>query len=349
MGATIQDVAKEADVSPSTVSRVFNNKGNISHETKERVIAAAACLGYRPRAYKKQEVSEKNNIGIIFNKRLSNLILDPFYGLVMTGIEESLVAYNYKLFFKTISGNPREDANVINDLIKDEKIAGLILTGYDIEREIILKIKKSNIPLVLVDNDLWDENIDCVVNDNIAGARKIVNHLIELGHEKIAFFGGPLSHHSLEERYQGYKQALKKAGWAIDKDYIYFCEPTFNIEDGYQTALKVFENLAEMPTAVFTANDMLGLGVMKAIRELGYNIPEDISIAGFDDIQMAQHTIPPLSTVRIFKNEMGALAGKRLHELIEGINPKPIKLVVSVDLVLRQSTIAQNNKIELNA
>lgn len=338
MGATIRDVARKAEVSPSTVSRVFNNKGNISSETKEKVLSVAAELGYQPRSYKKQEEKEKKNIGIIFSKRLSNLILDPFYGQVMAGVEGSLIPYNYKLFFKTISGKVSEDSAVINDLIKDEKIAGLILTGYDIEKDLIFRIKESNIPLVLVDNDLWDENIDCVVNDNIAGARKIVNHLIELGHERIAFFGGPLSHVSLDERYIGYCQALKQAGINKDKELIYCCKPTFNIEDGYNAALDTFKKLKKMPTAVFTANDMLALGVMKAIKELGYKIPDDVSIAGFDDIQVAQHTMPPLTTVRIFKNEMGALAGKRLNELINGINPKPIKLVVSVDTIIREST-----------
>ncbi len=338
MAVTIHDVAREAGVSLSTVSRVFNNKGNISNETKEKVIAVAARLGYRPRSYKKQESTAKKNIGIIFSKRLSSLILDPFYGQVMAGVEDVLVPHNYKLFFQTISGKTSDDLAVIDGLIKDEKIAGLILTGYDIEREIILKIKKSNIPLVLADNELWDENIDCVVNDNLAGTRKIVNHLIELGHQKIAFCGGPLSHLSLKERYQGYKQALKEAGLRKKEEWVYFCEPTFNIEDGYEAAMNIFASASQVPTAVFAANDTIALGVMKAIKELGYSIPEELSVAGFDDIQLAEHTVPTLTTVRIFKNEMGALAGKRLHELIEGINPKPMKLVMSVDLVIREST-----------
>jgi DNA-binding LacI/PurR family transcriptional regulator len=338
LAVTIHDVAREAEVSLSTVSRVFNNKGNISNETKEKVIAVAAKLGYRPRSYKKQENTAKKDIGIIFSKRLSSLILDPFYGQVMAGVEEMLIPHNYKLFFKTISGKAKDDSVVINELIKDEKIAGLILTGYDIEREIILKIKKSNIPLVLTDNELWDENIDCVVNDNVAGARKIVKHLIDLGHQQIAFCGGPLSHNSLNERYQGYKQALKEAGLVKNETWVSFCEPSFNIEDGYDAAMNIFANTSQAPTAVFAANDPIALGVMKAIKELGYRIPEEISVAGFDDIQLAEHTVPSLTTVRIFKNEMGVLAGKRLHELIEGINPKPIKIVMSVDPILRDST-----------
>lgn len=340
MAVTIHDVAREAGVSLSTVSRVFNNKGNISNETKEKVITAAAKLGYRPRSYKKQEDTAKKNIGIIFSKRLSDLIHDSFsfYSQVMAGVEEVLIPHNYGLFFRTITGKTKEDVEVINELIKDEKTAGLILTGYDIEREIILKIKKSNIPLVLADNEVLDENIDCVVNDNVAGARKIVKHLINLGHQRIAFCGGPLSHNSLNERYQGYKQALKEAGLEINKQWVFFCEPSFNIEDGYEATLRILTNTSPKPTAVFAANDPLAIGVMKAIKELGYRIPEELSVAGFDDIPMAEHTAPALTTVRIYKNEMGVLAGKRLYELIQGINPKPIKIVMSVDPVLRDST-----------
>lgn len=338
MGTTIHDVARKAEVSASTVSRVFNNKKNISEDTKKRVLSIAAELGYQPRSYKKQEDNTKNNIGIIFNKRHNNFTLGPFYGQIMSGIEESLIENDYKLFFKTISGKAEDDRSIINDIIQDKSLAGLILTGHVIDKEIILEFKEKNIPLVLVDNDLWDENIDCVVNDNIAGARKMVTHFIELGHRKIAFLGGPLSHTSLEERFIGYQQALKQAGIKEDNNLIHYCEPTFNIEDGYNKILKIFESINEKPTAIFTANDMLALGAMKALKDLNYRIPEDISIAGFDDIQMAAHTSPPLTTVKIYKNEMGVLAGKRLDELINNKNPKAIKLIVSVDVVIRETT-----------
>ncbi|AZR73257.1 hypothetical protein BBF96_07575 [Anoxybacter fermentans] len=340
MGVTIYDIAKRANVSPSTVSRVFNQKGRIAPETRDKVLAIARELGYQPREYKsKNKNSKTKSIGIIFSNRLlNNLTGDPFYGQVMEGVEQSLREHNYQLFFKTITGKLEQDLEIIDDLINVEEHVGLILTGYEIDRKIIMKIKESNFPLVLVDNDLWDENIDCIVNDNIAGARKIVSHLIQLGHKRIAFIGGPLTHISLDERYMGYKQALKEADIEKDPNLIVFCEPTFNPEDGYRAAMAILNQKENRPTAFFAANDMLAIGVMKAIKEMGYSIPEDISIAGFDDIQMAQHTMPALTTVRIFKHEMGFLAGKRLIELINGVFTKPIKVVVSVEPVIREST-----------
>lgn len=342
MGTSIKDVARIAGVSPATVSRVFNNKKNISAETKKMILTVAEELGYQPRAYKKKPSLLRNNVGIVFSKRLDSLVLDPFYGQVMAGLEEILKKFDYKLFFKTISGKVSEDNSIIRDLIRDESLAGLILTGYDIDRETIIYIKKEGVPLVLVDNNLWDEDIDCVVNDNIAGARKMVSYLIELGHRQIVFLGGPTSHSSLEERFIGYRQALNGAGIKEKGNLILQCSPTFNIKDGYIRTFEAFRNFRNRPTAIFAANDMLALGAIKAINELNMNVPEDISIAGFDDIQMAEHTTPSLTTVKIYKNEMGALAGKRLYELIKGENTKAIKQLVSVDIIIRGTTARIN-------
>jgi len=340
MKVTIQDVADKAEVSTSTVSRVFNNKRNITEQTRKKVLKAAEKLNYTPRKYnKKNDKTVKGNIGIIFsNKLLSNLIIDPFYGQVIKGIEESFNDYNYQLFFKTISGEYSNDKEIIDDLIKDNNLAGLMFVGYNIDKKIILNLRNNGIPVILVDNDLWDENIDCVINDNLSGARKIVTHLIENGHRDIAFLGGPLSHTSLNNRLEGYKKALIENKININNKLISICQPSFDIQDGYNEIIKLFNNNIKKPTAIFAANDMLAIGALRALRKLNLKTPDDVAVAGFDDIEMSQHTLPSLSTVTIFKKEMGALAGKRLHELIKGKNEKPIKLVVSVETVIREST-----------
>lgn len=340
MKATIQDVADKAGVSTSTVSRVFNNKRNITETTRKKVLKAAEELNYTPRQYNKKSSKKlKNNIGIIFsNKLLSSLIIDPFYGQVIKGIEESFSDYNYQLFFKTISGDYNEDKNIISDLIKDNNLAGIMFVGYNIDKKIILNVKKSGMPVILVDNDLWDENIDCVINDNFSGARKIVEYLVKEGHKKIAFLGGPLSHASLNNRFEGYKRALMESDIKLDNSLIAICEPSFDIQDGYDKIFKLFNNEKIPATAIFAANDMLAIGALRALRNLNLDVPKNVSVAGFDNIEMSQHTLPPLTTVSIFKREMGALAGKRLHELIKGKNEKAIKLVVSVETTIREST-----------
>ncbi|GAB6099204.1 LacI family DNA-binding transcriptional regulator [Halanaerocella petrolearia] len=338
MKITIQDVAEKADVSPSTVSRVFNNKGRISSETRESVLKVANKLGYQYQNKLSQNDKAKN-IVIIFNNQLNNYIVNnPFYSQVMGGIEQSLRDSNYQLLFKTITGKIEQDLETIDDLINDKKTGGLILTGYEIDQEIIMKIEESDIPVVLIDNDLWTENINCVLNDNITGARKVVNHLIKLGHKDIAFIGGPTSHISLKERYLGYQQALQEAKIKVDEDLVRFCSPSFEISDGYQVAKELLTSIEDSPTAIFAANDKLAIGFLKACQELNYSVPEDISVAGFDDIEMAQHVMPALTTVRVFKREMGIEAGKRLIDLIDGIAPKPIKIVISVEVIIRNST-----------
>ena len=342
---TVKDVARAANVSPATVSRVFNNNPNISAETRELVVTTAAKLGYKPRAPKseRQEAISKN-IAIVFNNRLTSLADDPFYGQVIGGIEQIVSQKNYNLFFRTVTGHLDSDLERVESLINDEKLAGIILAGYEINERLVKRIKENNLPLVLVDSNLYDENVNMILNDNTAGARAAVDYLISLGHRRIGFIGGPLTHTSLDERYIGYKQALRRAGVRKSEEYIAFCKPKFDADDGNRAALTMLRNCHLLPTAIFAANDMLAIGVMRAVFDLDLNIPNDISVVGFDDISMAQHTIPQLTTVRIQKREMGIMAGKRLLELIEEPDVKPIKVIVGVELVVRDS-VAEINEV----
>ncbi|MFW6308928.1 MAG: LacI family DNA-binding transcriptional regulator [bacterium] len=338
MAATIQDVAQEANVSTATVSRAFNDKPGITSKTRKKVFDAAKRVGYVPKV--KNDIK---NVGVLFSNRLGSLTTDPFYGRVMEGLEKGLSQKHYHLFFKTITGDYNQDYEVLNELINDKELSGIILIGHTIKKQFVMKLKEKKIPLVLVDNDLWDENIDCVVNDNMGGAKRIVSHLIDIGRKRIGFIGGPLTHISLEERYIGYKQALKENNIEKDKDFIKFSQPTFDAEDGYREAKNILQLKKKHPDAIFAANDMLACGVARAISEAGLVIPDDICLVGFDDIRMASLMSPPLTTVRIFKEEMGQLAGYRLNNLINGINVKPIKLVVSVEKVIRDSTLIKKN------
>jgi len=339
MKVTIQDVAKKAGVATSTVSRALNNKGRISEETKNKIIEIADSLNYQPRKYEQKDVGQEtlvNNVAILYNKKNSMNQTNEFYSHIIEGVEQVFKEREIELFFKTLEGEA-EDVEMINNLLENQNlnVQGLILVGYEIDKDFILHIREKGMPLVLVDNDLWDEKVDCIVNDNIYGARNMVNYLIKLGHKKIGFIGGPLSHLSLDERYMGYKQALKQAGIEKDNNLITFCDPYFWIDDGYEATKKLLDE--QEVTAIFAANDQLAIGAMKAIQERGLKVPDDISVAGFDDINLSQHTVPALTTVRVFKEEMGIEAAKRLVDLMEGVTPKPIKIVVSVELVIRDS------------
>jgi len=335
---TIQSIAEKAGVSASTVSRVFSGTGKISPETVQRVLQISAEMGYRPRKYvKKDEVQETGNICLL-SSRFHNIINNTFYSQIVAGVEAILRAHNYQLIFKMLTGNAQDDLTTIESLVANKEVDGIILVGYEVDLSLIVRAKERGKPLVLVDHDAWEMDIDCVVNDNVVGARRIVNHLIELGHERIAFIGGPLSHVSLDERYIGYKQALKQAGIPKIQKLITFCTPFFGVDDGHRATTEMLRTVKEPPTAIFAASDALAFGVIKAIQDHGCCVPEDISVVGFDDEEMSRHFTVPLTTVRVHKQEMGIEAGKRLIEIIKGEVTKPVKIVLSTEVVVRKST-----------
>jgi len=337
LGLTIKDVAKKANVSVTTVSRVLNNKGRISESTRNKVLQIVDDIGYQPRTYNLN--NEIKTIAFVFNNRyLTGLTNNPFYGEVVNGLEQVLKKHDYNPVLKTISGNEENESEDLINFLKNSTIEGIVLLSYEIDKEVILQVKKMGKPFVLVDNDLWEHKIDCIVNDNLTGAREVVNHLIELGHKKIVFMGGPLKHASLQERFAGYQTALEKAGIDIDEKLIHFCDPYMWTGEAYEVARKMLENKENGPTAFFAVADNLAIAIMKAVSEMGYTIPDDISIAGFDDTDIAVQMHPGLTTVRIFKERMGLEAGERLIELINGEKKEPVKQIIGVEVIKRKST-----------
>ena len=336
MAITIEDVAEKAGVSISTVSRVFNQSGRISEDTREEVLSVARELNYRPRKYTKKQRGE--NIGILINQFSLPILNNPFYSLILKGIEKELNKKNFHLVFKTLVGEKESDKKTVKSVLNDNQFKGLIVAGYGIEIDLIRKIKNSPLPVVLVDNDHWDEDIDCVLNDNISGARKVVKGLIARGHQRIGFIGGPFSHLSFEKRYMGYKMALKENNLEKENELIIFGDSSFQVEDGYESTKKLLKRVEKRPTALFAVNDITAVGAMKAVKEAGLSIPEDIAVAGFDDINMGRHVSPALTTVRVFKENMGIQAARRLLDLNKNVSKQPIKIVLSVKPVFRAST-----------
>jgi LacI family transcriptional regulator len=336
--ASVQSVAKRAGVSPSSVSRVFNNKPNVSPAMKEKVLRAAEELGFVPRVYNHEsKPSVAGYVAVIHSPRLTTMSDDSFYGEAVRAAEQLLGESGYRLFLRSLSGHVEYDLQIIDELMVDDELKGIIVVGCGIDRRLIRRLKSGSNPLVLLDNELWDEGIDCVVSDNVVGARKAMDHLIGLGHRRIAFLGGPPSHYSMDERYLGYQLSLKQAG--INECPSLVAQPEGTTADMiYGVALNMFRAANPIPTAVFAPNDWYASSAMRALRELGYSVPGDISVVGFDDLSLAGHTVPPLTTVRVYRAEMGDLAAKRLLELMKGRSPKPVKLVVSVELVVREST-----------
>ncbi|NLG80137.1 MAG: LacI family transcriptional regulator [Firmicutes bacterium] len=363
MDTTIREIARQAGVSPSTVSRALNRRGRISERTRSRVLNVARSLGYRARTEAMDAAagpatsrsgdgsgsstsiggtsgSGRASIGIVFNRRLSSLVTDPFYGAVVAGIEESLQKLGYRVFLRSIDG-AGDNSDLFADQAGESGFTGLLLVGCDVHPQVARTAREKGIPVVLVDNELPGEPVDCVVSDNEAATRCAIEHLYQSGHRRVGFVGGPQSHISLAQRYAGYTKALDELRMPSHRRWVVFSESVdkHGPQIGYEGTLRLMD-LPQPPTAIFADNDMTALGVLKALHERGIRVPDEVSVIGFDDIQVASHTHPPLTTMHIPKQQLGSIAARRLVDIINGVDPAPVKIVIRATLVVRGTVAA---------
>jgi LacI family transcriptional regulator len=325
---TIEDVAKLAGVSIATVSRVINGSGYVSERTRYRVWKAIEELGYRPEISAKILASKGKlfHAYIFASKRIlsplqTSGILGEFYGVIIKAIEENCEKLGIKVELK-----------FLEEFSKYTDTDGYIFVGGDVTREFIREAKSEKKPFVLVDHYIPGERVDCVISDGYDGAVYATNYLISRGFKKIVHIHGPLHPYGFKMRYDGYKDAMEKAGLM---PRFYECDDT---EEGTRKVIDIMLNSYGTPEAIFTSNDSIAFWTIKRLKEHGIRVPEDVSVIGFDDIVDAENFDPPLTTLRVFKYEMGCLACKRLHELLTGINPHPVRILVFTQFVKRKST-----------
>jgi LacI family transcriptional regulator len=333
--ATIKDVAQKARVSEATVSLVLNNKASIREETRQRVLKAIQQLNYHPRHVARGLASRKSgNIGFILTDDHFSRA-EPFYTKIFLGTEFESRKYKYYILLTTI---PRA-FHVETDLprfLRDRNVDGVLLAGHvpTALSEHILELK---MPHVFIDFSPRHKQGNVVMMDNLLGATLAVRHLLDLGHRRIAFVGGDITHPSIAKRLEGYKQALLEAQLPIEDDLIESVERNTASDDGARAVEKLLACDAQF-TALFAANDAMAIGAMQCLKKHGQQIPEEVSIVGFDDIEAGTHTQPPLTTIRVDKEELGAVALRRLMEMIETKKELSGKVFTPVELVVRQST-----------
>lgn len=333
MAITLKDIAEELGVSVTTVSRALSGRGRISAATRRQVMEKAVELGYDLAAPEAE--GERRRICIVLNSRLQPLSADSFYGTVMVGIENECQKHGSNVFFQTIS-NAADGG--LWDLHGKEQLDGMILVGADIYPSIVKEAKSQGIPVVLVDNWLPEISVDSVVTDNRGGILQLMNYLISKGHRRIGFIGGPLSHRSLQERYEAYQAGLVEHGIQPNSDWCWLhTAPAPQIGKGREGIDALIARGLPV-TAVVTDNDNTALGVLQGCAAAGIRVPEDLSLAGFDNIELSEHLTPPLTTVHIHKYHMGKIAARRLHELMQGEDTHvPLRIRLGTDLVIRES------------
>jgi LacI family transcriptional regulator len=326
---TIIDVADEAGVSYTTVSRVMNNKDNVKSETRERVLMAMTRLGYVVDQRARSLAGGRSQvIGLLVHDLGTSYI-----GEIIRGIDAELAAAQYELMLYTTHRRKTKESAYVVTLTRG-LAEGLLLVLPRDPGSYLDTLRQHRFPHVLIDHRGVDEETPAVAAANRQGAYSATEYLIGLGHRRVGFITGAMDQMCAQDRLEGYRAALGDHGVAFDPELVY--EGNFFQQLGYAGASALLE-LPHPPTAIFASNDISALGVMEAVRDHNLRIPEDISVVGFDDIPQAAHVHPPLTTVRQPLEEMGRIATRMLLEYIEDPQ-RPIERVeLPTELVFRQS------------
>lgn len=327
---TMKDIARLAEVSTTTVSRVLNNHPQVSEETRQRVQQAMAQCGYQPSEVARGlRLQASNIIGLIISD-----IANPFFPSVVRGIEDVAYANQYRLLLCN-SGEDAEREALYIDVMQAQRVAGVIISSHDEDSVRCETLIASGIPIVAMDRRLRRLEVDTVVTDNIEGAYQAVSHLLQLGHRRIGLIGGPLLTTTGRERQDGYRKALLEAGIQADQRLIKI--GGFRQEGGYRGACELLAG-EDPPTAIFTSNNLMTLGALGAIRDKGLKIPDDIALVGFDDLPWAAALVCPLTTVAQPTYEMGQIATELLLGRIADKDRPIRKIKLEPTLVVRQSS-----------
>lgn len=332
----IRDVAELAGVSPSTVSRVINGKNWVKEETKRRVLEAIESLEYIPNGFARS-LSRKSTevIGTVIANPYGSLYTDIIFSEIVNGIGEIVDQRGYSLLLSRSDGRYSGFKSLPSMLTK-KLIDGMILGGYPVEEDYIKALASHNIPLVVIGRYLKEGDIFRILVDNIGGGFKATEHLIKLGHKRIAIIIGPKTLYAFEDKLRGYKMALESYGIGVD-DSLIIEENNYRDEGGYNGMRRAL-SLNPPPTAVFIGDLLMSVGAVKYINEIGLKIPDDIAVVGYCDSEIARLMEVPLTTIDIGKRNIGNIAAKLLLDVIEGKIASPIDVKVPVELIIRDSS-----------
>ena len=349
------EIAKIAGVSRSTVSRVINNYPNVPEETKEKVLKVISEYDYVPHASARMLAGGKNKVIGLFiidivpgKKDIKNRITkSPYYLELTSSVIEYASEREYNILVQIVHSS--EGYNQIKECFYNKTISGGIFIGENNDDPIIKKIINDGYKVALIDQDMRledDAYSKCIIvnADNFSGAYNATNYLINSNHRKIAHITGDIGKFSAIERVKGYKKALEDANLSIENEFI--VNSTFIEEGGYNSTKKLLLQ-DNKPTAIFASNDKIAIGAMRAIKEVGLKVPDDISIIGFDDIEECKYLNPQLTTIKMDLDKMAELVTDLIITSIEKDETIATYHTVPVGLVERESCLELNDKNQL--
>jgi LacI family transcriptional regulator/LacI family repressor for deo operon, udp, cdd, tsx, nupC, and nupG len=337
---TIEDVAEHAGVSKSTVSAVINDRDVVKDTTRQRVLDAIETLNYRPRGSARRGFKSPSGQSLGFVIKEAD---NPYYSEIQVGIQEVASEHGYMTFVSSSEGRFDDEKRIVKQF-SNKDLDGLIITpilNEDTDLSHIFDLQRNNIPFVLLEG-VRGIQAHLVDIDNVEASSNAVQHLIELGHERIVHFAGPKYSKHSDERIEGVRRAFSRSPLIFSDEYAVRVGDSF--EAGYERALEYFPEKGssadeDMPTAVTCYNDLVALGVMRALREQGWDVPEEISVVGFDDLNLLDYVSTPLTTIHVPKRKMGRKAAELLLRQIQGNGANTSQRIsLDAELVVRSST-----------
>ena len=332
---TIKDVARKTDLSVSTVSLAINKTGYISEQTRQKVLQAVEELGYHPTHAARGLASRKSgNFGFVLQDDHFSQA-EPFYTKIFLGAEFEARTSDYYILLTTVTRECKFKEEIPRFLL-ERNVDGVIIAGKINER-LVQYIDSVGIPLVMVDYELKRRRHSSIMIDNRHGVEMALQHFIDNGRTDIGFVGGDVEHPSIAERFDAFKETLKGQQCAVKEECVVADEPETGIQNGFDAMKRILERGGK-PNAVFAANDAMAIGCMQYLKQQEVSIPDDIAIVGFDDIELGTHVEPALTTLRVFKEEMGKLAVQQLVDAVHAKSNALVTVRVPVELIIRGST-----------
>ena len=338
MKLTMRDIAIRAQVSPATVSNALNDRPGVSESVREHILTIAREMGYqgtreagRPSRYVRLIVYRSHGIVVADT---------PFFAELIESIQSECHREGLELMISHVRAREDSDFDAQIQAFRSEKCAGIILLGTEMSPEELGQFTDLRSPLVVLDNAFPLENVHCVVMDNRAAGYLAARTLTDAGHRDIGHITSSVPFRNNTERMEGFRQGLAERGIDLPEDRLWPVTPTMN--GAYEDMKRLIRQRGALPEAFFAANDWMAIGCMRAITEAGWRVPEDVSIVGMDDTAICEACTPQLTTVHVYRRELGVTVIRTLLSLIERDTPCAIKTTVGVRLVPRGS-VKDNN------
>jgi LacI family transcriptional regulator len=326
----IRTVAALAKVSIATVSRTINGSPAVSDRLMKRVWQAIEQLNYFPNTHARSLVSGRSRIlGIIVEN-----ITNPFFPELIQNFEEVAVAHGFEILVSSSNSDPAVLTNCVRRML-ERKVEGVAVMTFGEEEPVLDQLTHRDIPMVLAEFRLDDPKTSTILLDYTTGVRAAVHHLMGLGHRRIGFLAGPHKLHSAITRENDFRTAMRDAGLEVDPAWVIECDHTLR---GGVAGFERLRALGSQPSAVLCSNDMTAIGVLRAAYMGGLRVPQDLSVIGLDDIDFAEFTLPPLTTIRLSRADLARAAFDALRAQTDGNTKIQREFLVSTSLVVRGST-----------